>query len=248
MKEKPAFRALSILFTSRATHYSSEAMALLRRCSEACRQKARTRLGVFSQSSQSSQHGRKCRHLHTISAQSPLIVNPGHIFSANGEAREAPGQKRGISFDFFYITDVQGTPISGRQRADAAWQRIRGTIDINFDRIIRWQGLGFHATGVWQTGGNLGAKIGTLANPSALVSANTTRLEAVRDLGSVKRRHAAGKEWRKLSDVIRPQWLRAARSRASTGESGYSSRRSVLPPSFAAATQSLFSLGQFHHF
>lgn len=55
---------------------------------------------------------------------------------------------------------------------------MRGTVDINFDRIIHWQGLSFHATGLWQEVGNFGGKIGTLANPSSLVSANTARLDS----------------------------------------------------------------------
>ena len=60
----------------------------------------------------------------------------------------------------------------------SGWQRVRGTIDINFDHMIRWQGPSFHATGLWQAGANLGSKIGTLANPSSLVSANTARLDS----------------------------------------------------------------------
>lgn len=56
--------------------------------------------------------------------------------------------------------------------------RVRGTVDINFDKMIEWQGLSFHATGLWQSGVNLGAKIGTLANPSDLVSAHATRLDS----------------------------------------------------------------------
>lgn len=44
--------------------------------------------------------------------------------------------------------------------------------------MIQWQGLGFHATGLWQSGANLGGKIGTLANPSDLVSQHSTRLDS----------------------------------------------------------------------
>ena len=39
--------------------------------------------------------------------------------------------------------------------------------------------LRFHITALWQTGGNLGAYIGSTANPSSLVSADTTRLDSV---------------------------------------------------------------------
>lgn len=86
--------------------------------------------------------------------------------------------EKGITFEFFYITDVQGNPSGGKQQTEADWQRVRGTVDINFDQFLQWQGLRFHATGLWQAGGNLGLKIGTLANPSDLVSANAARLDS----------------------------------------------------------------------
>jgi porin len=100
-----------------------------------------------------------------------------HLFGDWGGERTALAEK-GINFDFFYITDLEGNPTGGLQQAQAGWERLRGTLDINFDRMISWQGLSVHATGLWQSGANLGAKIGTLANPSDLVSAHTTRLDS----------------------------------------------------------------------
>ena len=94
-----------------------------------------------------------------------------------GGERSALAEK-GITFDFFYITDLQANPSGGLQQRQAGWERFRGTIDINFDRMIQWQGLSFHATGLWQSGPNLGGNIGTLANPSDLVSQHATRLDA----------------------------------------------------------------------
>jgi porin len=87
---------------------------------------------------------------------------------------------KGVVFDFFYISDSQGNPIGGFQQGGATWNRVRGTIDIDFDHFTgeKWHGLRFHATGLWQTGSNLGARIGTLANPSDLVSANAARLDS----------------------------------------------------------------------
>src|SRR5262249_19094898 len=60
--------------------------------------------------------------------------------------------EQGIVFDFFYISDSQGNPVGGHQQSGTTWQRVRGTIDIDFGRLTRWQGLRFHATGLWQTG------------------------------------------------------------------------------------------------
>lgn len=87
-------------------------------------------------------------------------------------------EEKGVTFDFFYITDLQANPSGGLQQTRAGWERFRGTVDISFDRMISWQGLSFHATGLWQSGANLGGEIGTLANPSDLVSQHTTRLDA----------------------------------------------------------------------
>jgi porin len=85
---------------------------------------------------------------------------------------------RGITFDFFYVADLQANPVGGIRQSEAGWGRIRGTVDIDFGKLTDWNGLAFHATGLWQFGGNLGADIGTLANPSGLVSAHTTRLDS----------------------------------------------------------------------
>jgi len=100
-----------------------------------------------------------------------------HLFGDWGGERTALAEK-GLTFDFFYITDLEGNPTGGLDQAQAGWMRVRGTMDLNFDRLISWQGLSVHATGLWQSGANLGAKIGTLANPSDLVSAHTTRLDS----------------------------------------------------------------------
>jgi len=85
---------------------------------------------------------------------------------------------KGVTFDFFYITDLQANSAGGEQQDEAGWGRLRGTIDIDFGKLTDWNGLTFHATGLWQFGTNLGAEIGTLANPSGLVSAHATRLDS----------------------------------------------------------------------
>src|SRR5215469_10345720 len=105
------------------------------------------------------------------------IPSRQYLFGNWGGKRTALEEK-GIKFDFFYVADLEAKPSGGLQQTKAGWQRIRGTIDVNFDQLMKWQGLRFHATGLWQVGANLGAKIGTLANPSDLVSAHTTRLDS----------------------------------------------------------------------
>lgn len=105
------------------------------------------------------------------------LLSRNYLLGDWGGQRSALAEK-GITFDFFYITDLEANPSGGLQQTGAGWERFRGTVDINFDRMISWQGLSFHATGLWQSGANLGGKIGTLANPSDLVSQHSTRLDS----------------------------------------------------------------------
>ena len=100
-----------------------------------------------------------------------------YFFGDWGGQRTALAEK-GVTFDFFYVADLQANPVGGLKQSEAGWGRIRGTMDIDFGRLTDWNGLTFHVTGLWQFGGNLGAQIGTIANPSGLVSAHTTRLDS----------------------------------------------------------------------
>lgn len=85
---------------------------------------------------------------------------------------------KGVTFDFFYVADLLSNPAGGLRQDNTGWGRARGTIDIDFAKLTGWQGLTFHATGVWQYGVNLGANMGVIANPSGLVSAHATRLDS----------------------------------------------------------------------
>jgi porin len=100
-----------------------------------------------------------------------------YLFGDWGGERSALAAK-GVTFDFFYVSDLQANPSGGLEQTQAGWGRIRGTVDIDFGRLAEINGLTFHATGLWQFGGNLGADIGTITNPSGLVSAHTTRLDS----------------------------------------------------------------------
>jgi porin len=80
----------------------------------------------------------------------------------------------GIVFNFVSVNDLLVDA-----RSDVAnWSRVRGTLDIDFGKAELVQGLTFHITALWQAGGNMGTDIGSIANPSSLVSADTTRLDS----------------------------------------------------------------------
>lgn len=83
-------------------------------------------------------------------------------------------ERSGIVFNFISVNDLLVDT-----RSDVAnWSRVRGTLDVDFGKADLVQGLTFHITALWQAGGNMGTDIGSIANPSSLVSADTTRLDS----------------------------------------------------------------------
>ena len=86
--------------------------------------------------------------------------------------------ERGVRFDFQYVSDSLWNIESEQQDRLASFNRFRGTVDIDFGTLVGEQGLYFHATALWQGGGNLGAYLGLLTSPSGLSSANTCRLDS----------------------------------------------------------------------
>jgi porin len=88
---------------------------------------------------------------------------------------------RGVRFDFQYISDSLWNIKSEQKERFASWNRFRGTVDIDLGTLVGQHGLYFHATALWQGGGNLGAYLGLLTSPSGMSSANTCRLEFVVD-------------------------------------------------------------------
>jgi carbohydrate-selective porin OprB len=51
-------------------------------------------------------------------------------------------------------------------------------VDIDLGTLVGQHGLYFHATALWQGGGNLGTYLGLLTSPSGMSSANTCRLDS----------------------------------------------------------------------
>ena len=101
----------------------------------------------------------------------------GHLFGNWGGERTHL-LERGVEFDFEYVSDSLWNLKSEQKERFASWNRFRGTVDIDFGALIGQQGLYFHATALWQGGGNLGAYLGLLTSPSGMSSANTCRLDS----------------------------------------------------------------------
>ena len=101
----------------------------------------------------------------------------GHLFGTWGGKRTRL-QERGVTFDFQYVSDSLSNIKSKQRERFASWNRFRGTVDIDFGQLIGRQGLYFHATALWQGGGNLGTYLGLLTSPSGMSSENTCRLDS----------------------------------------------------------------------
>jgi len=101
----------------------------------------------------------------------------GHLFGNWGGERSRLSE-RGVSFDFQYISDSLWNLKSERRDRFTSWNRFRGTIDIDLSKLAGQHGMYFHATALWQGGGNLGTYLGLLTSPSGMSSANTCRLDS----------------------------------------------------------------------
>lgn len=101
----------------------------------------------------------------------------GHLFGNWGGERTRLEQ-RGVSFDFQYVSDSLWNLKSVQPERCASWNRFRGTVDIDFRKLTGWHDLYFHATALWQGGGNLGTYLGLLTSPSGMSSMNTFRLDS----------------------------------------------------------------------
>jgi porin len=101
----------------------------------------------------------------------------GHLLGSWGDVRTHLFD-RGVRFDLQYISDSLWNIKSEQKERFASWNRFRGTVDIDFGALVERPGLYFHATALWQGGGNLGAYLGSLTSPSGMSSANTFRLDS----------------------------------------------------------------------
>ena len=116
-------------------------------------------------------------------ADRPNVPADSHIWRrkylfGDWNGRRTALEKKGLSFDFYYTDDALGNPIGGRSDF-AVWGRIRGSMDVDFSKLTDWQGLTFHATGLWQYGTDLSKQYTfTAVDSSSLPSAHTLRMDS----------------------------------------------------------------------
>ncbi len=129
--------------------------------------------------------GQASNSASTTGDKSFNLATQKYLFGDWGGSRTDLAEK-GVVFDAFYVSDLLDNVKGGEEQKAAGWNRIRGTMDIDFGRLAHINGLTFHVTGLWQGGVNLGGGtnaagngyLGSIANPSGLVSAHTTRLDS----------------------------------------------------------------------
>jgi carbohydrate-selective porin OprB len=98
-----------------------------------------------------------------------------------GGERTKLAEEKGVTFDFHYMGDFLYAANARIQDGGAGWNRVRGTMDIDFGKLVgpSMKNWSFHVTGLWQGGPNLGANyLGSISNPSTLVSARTEMLDS----------------------------------------------------------------------
>ncbi len=100
-----------------------------------------------------------------------------HVTGDLGGARERLSE-RGFAYALEYLSDSLGNVRSVQPARFTSYSRVRGTVDFDFEKLAQVSGLTVHITGVWQTGANQGAYLGTIATPSAISTFNAFRLDA----------------------------------------------------------------------
>jgi carbohydrate-selective porin OprB len=101
----------------------------------------------------------------------------GHLFGDWGGARTRLFD-RGVMFDMHYVSDSLANVVSEQSHKFFGWNRFRGTVDIDLGKWRGYQDWYFHATGLWQAGGNLNTYLGLLTSPSGMSSQDTFRLDS----------------------------------------------------------------------
>src|SRR6267142_869854 len=101
----------------------------------------------------------------------------GHLLGDWGGVRPYLFE-RGVRFDLQYISDSLSNIESDRNERCVSWNRVRGTVDIDFGALVGQSGWYFHATALWHNGGHLGTYLGLLTSPSGISSQHTFRLDS----------------------------------------------------------------------
>jgi porin len=105
------------------------------------------------------------------------VLSRRHLFG-NWDGERSRLLDRGVQFDLQYLSDSLWNARSDEKLRLASWNRVRGTVDLDFGKMLGAEGWTFHITALWQAGGNMGTYLGLVTGPSGMASANTFRLDS----------------------------------------------------------------------
>ncbi len=101
----------------------------------------------------------------------------GHLLG-DWDGQRSKLLEHGVTLDLHSISDNLSNIKSQQSERFTSYNRTRGTVDVDLGKLIHANGYSFHITAAWQTGANLGNRLGLLANPTSLASGNVFRLDS----------------------------------------------------------------------
>lgn len=107
--------------------------------------------------------------------ESPSFLNQKYLLGDWGGARTKLAEDKGISFDFFLQSDLLSN-VKGGTEASGGWNRIRGTMDIDMNKLAHIKGMSLHITSTYNAGVDVGRYLGSMAAPAG----NDTGLHQLR--------------------------------------------------------------------
>ncbi|HVJ04309.1 MAG TPA: carbohydrate porin [Candidatus Saccharimonadales bacterium] len=108
---------------------------------------------------------------------SSFLTRP-HMFGEWGGLRGKLAEQDGVNFDFQVFNELLANPIGGYRYTQDGFSRVRGTLDIDLNKLVGVKNTRFHITGVWQNGGAMILRTGSLADAQGYFSASVTRLDS----------------------------------------------------------------------
>src|ERR1700688_4232394 len=122
MRHQTNFRGFALGFTNAATHLFGGGLTYLRRCVGFFAHKRRLSFAILLALVLFSPAWAQDPPAQDRTASLFALPSRQHLFGEWGGERTALAE-RGITFDFFYITDLQANPTGGLQQAQAGWER-----------------------------------------------------------------------------------------------------------------------------
>lgn len=84
------------------------------------------------------------------------VLGQDHMLGNWGGLRSKLAEEKGISFFIFNHTDFMNDPAGGNYNGFGVWNRVRGIITVDMEKLARVKGLSITALPVWNNGTDVG--------------------------------------------------------------------------------------------